>query len=114
LLAALIRISLAATIVALTVVLFGFVLPSMNGARRPSPGEISDKVVQQGQATDLFWLDKKPFIYLAFNALASLFLVALGLWCLHRVFTYFCARLDDQGYWNRVIAKRNARHGHRS
>jgi hypothetical protein len=114
LLARLILLSGAATIVALSIGLFGFVLPSMSGARRLSPGEIGDWVVPRQQHYDLFWSDKRPFIFKAFGWLTILLLVALGLWCLYRVFSYFFARLDDEGYWNSVIAKRHAHHDHRS
>jgi uncharacterized membrane protein len=107
-------LSSAATIVALSFGFFGFVLPSMSGASRLSRGEISDYVVQRQGFYDLFWSDKKPFVFKAFGWLTILLLVALGLWCLYRVFKYFCARLDDEGYWNSLIAKRQAHHHHRS
>jgi hypothetical protein len=104
----------AATIVALSFGFFGFVLPSMSGARRLSPGEAGDWAARRQQGYDLFWSDKKPFIFNAIGWLTILLLVALGLWCLYRVFTYVCARLDDEGHWNSVIAKRYANHHHRS
>jgi hypothetical protein len=114
LLAILLWLSVAATIVALSIGLFGFVLPSMSGARKLSWGEIIDWAGQRQRLYDVFWSDKKPFILRAFGWLTTLLLLGLGLWCLYRVFRYFCARLDDEGYWNRSIARRDARHHHRS
>ena len=114
LLARLIVLSGAATIVALSFGFFGFLLPSMSGASRLSRAEIGDYVVQRQGVYDLFWSDKSPFILKAFVWLTILLLVALGLWCLYRVFSYVFARLDDEGYWNNLIAKRQAHHHHRS
>jgi hypothetical protein len=114
LLARLILLSGAATIVALSIGLFGLVLPSMSGASRLSRGEIGDYVVQRQGVYDLFWSDKGPFIFKALGWLTILLLVVLGLWCLYRVFSYVFARLDEEGYWNSLIAKRHAHHHHRS
>jgi len=74
--------------VCLILLAFIFVLSSMNYSPRLSREELRDKVVRRQQEIDLFWADKKYFIYMAFNGLAVMGVVGLGLWCAHRDVTH--------------------------
>jgi hypothetical protein len=106
----------AAILVALSIAVFAFLLPSLDSTWGASAYRhpVHEKMVHRQQAIDLFWSDRKHGILMVLYGLMGLALVAFGLWGLYKVFMYFAADLDEEGHWNHLIAKRDARHHHRS
>jgi len=106
------RLGLAVGVLGLTIVLFGFLLPAMSRTPglRFSREDIIEKTLEQRHTFDSLWSNQRPFFALAFDLMVLLGLAVLSLWCLHKAFLYLCARLDEHGFWNRVIARRDPRH----
>jgi len=104
----LILLACTVAIVALTIWLFGFLVPSLS-SHRPGAYERERALLEQQarleQIND-FWHDKAPLLKLA----AGLALTLLGLWCACRVFMHFAQDLDQAGHWDRLITRRRARH----
>jgi hypothetical protein len=98
----------AVTIVALTIWLFGFLVPWLS-YHRPGAYE-RERVLLEQQARvdqiDDFWHGKVSLMRLA----GGFGLTLLGVWCFYRVFMCFARAMDDTGHWDRLITRRLGRH----
>jgi hypothetical protein len=86
-----------------------FVLPSLGGFLfpRPAADDPGEMAAQHAEAVRAAWAGKTPMIYDALELASTMFLVGLAIWLVFRLYKKIGDKLDEQGYWDRAIARRD-------